>query len=169
MLVAYARINADLHRHMEGSSRRTPSFVFIAIAVHTLLIACYTLPARYVPEALRVQAQRYVRPVFHQQWRLFAPDPPTCSCRLEMQQGDGPWEPVEMQLDHYLARRMARSICHHLGSTDRAMEARLRPALHRLLAVSDDGTVHFRRVERCVLDAQAPERREEHVRKLFTP
>lgn len=164
-----ARFNADLHRRMEGPSRRTRLLVIIALAVHTLLIACYTLPSRMVPELLRVQAQRYVRPVFHQQWRLFAPDPPTCSCRLEMQQGDGPWEPVEIQLRHYLARRMARSICHHLGSSDSALEARLRPALHRLMAVADDGTVHFRRVERCVLDPHAPDRREEHVRTLFSP
>lgn len=154
---------------MEHEGQRTGWWVVIAVVLHTLLIACYSVPSRYVPEVLRVQAQRYVRPVFHQQWRLFAPDPPTCSCRLEMQQGDGPWEPVEMQLDHYLARRMARSICHHLASTDRTLETRLRPALHRLMAVVDDGTVHFRRVERCVLDPHAPDRREEHVRPLFMP
>ena len=53
----------------------------LALALgHTLLLAAYVLPTGMVPERLHVIGQAYARPLFHQWWGLFAPDPPACSC-----------------------------------------------------------------------------------------
>ncbi|HPJ53017.1 MAG TPA: hypothetical protein PLF80_08815 [Flavobacteriales bacterium] len=53
----------------------------LALALgHTLLLAAYVLPTGMVPERAHVIGQAYARPLFHQWWGLFAPDPPACSC-----------------------------------------------------------------------------------------
>ncbi|MBK7947114.1 MAG: hypothetical protein IPJ85_18210 [Flavobacteriales bacterium] len=61
------------------------------VLAHTLLIAFYTFPHQLVPERLRIIGQFYARPLFHQQWRLFAPDPPLCDCKVEVKVGEEGW------------------------------------------------------------------------------
>ncbi|MCB0793262.1 MAG: hypothetical protein KDB88_00865, partial [Flavobacteriales bacterium] len=45
---------------------------------HSLIILCYVAPEQLVPDRLRFWSQAYARPLFHQQWELFAPEPPRC-------------------------------------------------------------------------------------------
>lgn len=85
----------------------------IAIAaVHTLLLLAYTLPARWVPVRLRYWSQAYARVPFHQDWRLFAPDPPACGCAIEVTGGTGlPVIRLEDMHGGFIWERMAANAC----------------------------------------------------------
>ena len=79
------------------------------VALHTVLLLGYTLPSQFVPERWNDLSLYYVRPLFHQQWQLFAPDPPLCSCAIEVILSS---EDIR-SIDHgkgYLSRRMAQAI-----------------------------------------------------------
>jgi len=96
---------------MDRWNRRTA----IAIAVvHTLLLAAYTLPAQMVPLRFRYWSQAYARVLFHQDWRLFAPDPPSCGCSIAIQhEPDG--APVWLKELHrgFIWKRMAANACRY--------------------------------------------------------
>lgn len=65
----------------DSVSKVSPWPVVIAL-VHTLILACYALPEEVIPERLRFWSASYTRPMFHQQWNLFAPDVPPCGCTI---------------------------------------------------------------------------------------
>lgn len=87
----------------------------IAIAAgHTLLLAAYTMPAGVVPLRLRYWSQAYARVLFHQDWRLFAPDPPECVCSISLQRDAGS-SPQRLEDLHrgFIWKRMAANACRY--------------------------------------------------------
>ena len=96
---------------MNGWKKRTAiGFAF----AHTLLLAAYTMPAQVVPVRMRYWSQAYARVLFHQDWRLFAPDPPACGCAIEIVDAiDGP----AMRLDDlhrgFIWKRMTANACRY--------------------------------------------------------
>lgn len=161
---------------------RCKKFFFVAVIVgHSVLLACYTFPRAWVPEKLRVLGQLYARPLFHQQWLLFAPDPPPCSCALQAKWGTRPWGAIDHGPDSYLQRRTVQAIARHVqaevqaGDTIPAME--LVQAMRSLALYSEfepgEGRsapqVEFRLVERCITDPTQPAQRKERTTHLYVP
>jgi hypothetical protein len=146
--------------------------LILLLALHALLVAFYTLPASLIPVRLRIIGQLYARPLFHQQWRLFAPDPPLCSCAVELSLGEEEWRPLTRQDDGYLDRRMAQSIARNV---QRALAAGAQgpdaPTAQAMRAMVSDigreqGAIRFRLVEHCVTDPFRPSARIERITPL---
>jgi hypothetical protein len=57
---------------------------FGALMLHFLFTMVYSLPELIVPPALRQWSYEYSVPMFHQNWKLFAPDVPAYDVQLEM-------------------------------------------------------------------------------------
>jgi len=161
-----------------------PGKVIVVAAVvllHTLLLAAYTFPETVVPERFRVVGQWYARPLFHQQWKLFAPDPPLCSCVLEGRFGQAAWFSIDRGPDTYLQRRTVQNLARHvqaevqLGHT--VLDPHLVQAMHVNILYSDDGPgrgvklpiPEFRLVELCITDPLRPAERTERITQLPTP
>lgn len=137
------------------------------VFAHLLLLASYTLPEQCVPERLRVIGQWWARPLFHQQWKLFAPDPPDCSCALEWQVGNAAWQTVDA--GHYLERRIIHNHCLWLAEGDAGAERRARPALLRMVHAVEASTARFRILRHCIADPTDPTVREERIIPLYGP
>lgn len=144
------------------------------VLAHTLLIAFYTFPHQLVPERLRIIGQFYARPLFHQQWRLFAPDPPLCDCKVEVKVGEEGWRSLLRQGDGYLDRRMAQSIARNMQRPVAEGALPDQPTLRALSAMVRDisreqANLRFRLVERCAIDAADPVKREERITEIAVP
>ncbi len=87
----------------------------ISIALgHVLLIMSYTMPKEVVPIRLRYWSQAYARVLFHQDWRLFAPDPPDCGCSIAiLQDADGEPHLLEDLHRGFVWKRMAANACRY--------------------------------------------------------
>lgn len=142
------------------------------VLMHMLLLALYTFPPQLVPERLRIIGQLYARPLFHQQWRLFAPDPPLCDCEVRVQVGAGEWRPLTQAGDGYLDRRMAQGIARDV---QRALASGLQgpdaPTVQAMRAMVRDitreqGALRFRLMEHCVNDPSRPSVRTERITPL---
>lgn len=83
------------------------------VAGHLVLLLAYTLPSTWVPLRARFWAQAYARVFFHQDWRLFAPDPPACGCVLEVGGRNHPWTSLAEQHDHFIWQRMCANACRY--------------------------------------------------------
>ncbi len=148
--------------------------VALLVAGHTLLVLAYTLPGSMVPARIQALGLRYTRPLFHQQWLLFAPDPPLCSCQVQVGLPDGTWRPVISDDAHYLKHRMARPLADHVQEQVLAGNTVLLPILEKALRnmVRDIGQevdgLQFRLVQHCVTDREHPELREQRVTLLRT-
>ena len=70
--------------------------------------------ARHRTRRLAERDVRFIQ-LFHQGWDLFAPDPPRCSCEIQVGLNDLDWRPLDASQDHYLATRMARNIAAYLN------------------------------------------------------
>lgn len=155
--------------------------VVIVVAVHTAMLACYTFPAQLVPEQLRVMGQLYARPLFHQQWLLFAPDPPLCSCEVQAKWGSRPWGSIERGENSYLQRRVAQAIARHVQAAVQHGEVspprELLGPMRAMALYSEfepgEGrkppVVEFRLVQHCVIDPARPQERAERITLLRTP
>lgn len=151
------------------------------VVLHSALLACYTFPSALVSERLRVLGQLYARPLFHQQWLLFAPDPPHCSCELQARWGTRPWSSIQRAPGHYLQRRIAQAIARHIqaevhgGDTAPAeplVKAARAMALYSEFEPGEGRTppdVKFRLIEHCATDPHRPSDREERITVLETP
>ena len=85
--------------------------VVVVVAVHIALLAAYTLPQQFVPTRVRYWSQAYSRVLFHQDWRLFAPDPPECGCSIEYRNAtEGEWRKLADLQHHFIWRRMAANL-----------------------------------------------------------
>jgi len=140
-------------------------------AAHTLLLALYTFPHQLVPERLRIIGQLYARPLFHQQWRLFAPDPPLCDCRLQVKVGEEEWRSLLRQDDGYLDRRMVQTIARNVQRAVAEGAVPDQPTLQAMRAMVRDisreqPNLRFRLVERCVVDAEEPDQRVERITEI---
>ncbi len=142
--------------------RNWKSRIVIALAVlHLTFLLAYTFPDRLVPAMLRVIAQLYVRPLFHQQWQLFAPDAPLCSCEIQWSNDRIEWRSIEA--GHYLEQRIAQSLARHAQAALRSETGKVEPLLieaMRKAINSDEGNVLFRLKEQCVIDPVDPAGRE---------
>ena len=142
------------------------------VAGHLVLLMAYTLPTQLVPERVRWSGTFYSRPLFHQQWMLFAPDPPLCACALQVGTASGPWRPVMTSDGHYLKRRMARPLADHVRTQVLRGDSVLLPILEEAMRsmVRDLGRevddLQFRLVEDCVQDPRRPDLRNERITPL---
>lgn len=113
-----------------------------------------------------------MRSIFHQQWNLFAPDPPTCACTLQVGLPDGSWRPLVRDDDHYLVHRMARPLADHVQEQVLHGDTIMMPVLSGAMRglVRDIGRelpgLRFRLVERCVQDPDRPTQRVERITPL---
>jgi DNA-binding transcriptional LysR family regulator len=163
VVAAFANFTA-----MEARGRR---ILFSIVAAHVLLLAFYTLPQRIMPERMRVIGQFYARGLFHQQWRLFAPDPPLCDCEVQAVLEDGSWRPLVRPEDGCLDRRMAQSIARNLQRSIAAGHAPDGPTLQAMRAMVRDISreqpgLRFQLVERCVRSAERPDARELRITQV---
>lgn len=95
----------------------------VLVAFHLFLLACYTLPPGFVPARPRYWSQAYARVLFHQDWRLFAPDPPACPCSLEVRTGpDGTWRSISTIHPHFIWRRMSTNACRYVEASIRGQD-----------------------------------------------
>ena len=152
---------------MDGRRRGIIAGVLL---LHFALLACYTLPRTWVPERLYYWSVTYARPLFHQGWNLFAPDPPRCSCELQVGLNEQDWRPLNAPQDHYLVTRMSRNIAAYLdgavpfGDTlyvEPLMEQAMRGLVRDLGREVPD--LRFRAVQRCVIDDHRPLDRMERI------
>lgn len=141
--------------------------IIAVVALHTALIAAYTLPEHWVPMKVRMVAQWYARPLFHQQWRLFAPDPPACSCTLQVE-ADGMWHPLTSMRIGHLQQRKVVALCRYVQAE--VQQGRDRPsALLRTALIANaeqDPPPSMRLVQQCVVDPLHPDQREEVITEL---
>ncbi len=98
-------------KNEQGSAR----WLVVAIVVgHMSLLAAYTLPAAWVPTRVRYWSQAYSRVLFHQDWRLFAPDPPTCGCSIQVKGAqDEQWVDLDRAHAHFVWDRMSSNACRY--------------------------------------------------------
>ncbi|HMQ76254.1 MAG TPA: hypothetical protein PKE21_09895 [Flavobacteriales bacterium] len=147
----------------------------VLLGAHVLLVAGYTAPERWVPPLWRAWSMAVVRPLFHQGWDLFAPDPPRCSCTLEARSASGSWRSFAAEGDGLLARRMARHLVAYLGGgavlpDTVQVPPQWAPAVRSMLgdARGPDGSASVRAVQRCMDDPARPlERSTRHVTLVF--
>lgn len=144
------------------------------LTVHIMLVVGYTAPERWVPPVWRAWSVTLVRPLFHQRWDLFAPDPPRCTCALEVKRGLGAWTAVEA--DGPAARRMSRHLLAYLGGGEPLPDTLMvpghwGPALRSLLNEPPrvDGPVAYRAAQECMDDPARPgERGARRVQLVLT-
>lgn len=155
---------------MSPRSKHLLAFAFVT--GHFVLLLAYTLPERLVPLRVRWSGTFYSRPLFHQQWMLFAPDPPLCACELQVGTSTGSWRPVMTSDGHYLKRRMARPLADHVQTQVLRGDSVLLPILEEAMRsmVRDMGRevddLHFRLVEDCVRHPSRPDLRTERITPL---
>jgi hypothetical protein len=148
--------------------------VAFLVAIHMLLLLAYTLPQAMVPAGLLSLGQRYTRPLFHQQWLLFAPDPPLCSCQVQVGSPHGVWQPVMPPGAPYLRERMARPLADHVQEQIAQGDTILMPILEQALRnMSRDlglegDALRFRSVERCIVNVDRPGERTSRTTVLRT-
>ncbi|MFZ1689135.1 MAG: hypothetical protein WAU70_17060 [Flavobacteriales bacterium] len=88
--------------------------VVVLVAGHMALLAAYTLPGIWVPTRLRFWSQAYTRVLFHQDWRLFAPEPPACGCAVQVKGSeDTEWVDLNSVHSHFLWERMCSNACRY--------------------------------------------------------
>jgi hypothetical protein len=146
--------------------------VITLVAVHTLLLAAYTLPEGFVPDRLLDVSRIVVRPLFHQEWHLFSPDPPVCSCELDVAVDGKRIAPVLPNDANYLRKRMARHLADHVGESvtpEQPVPIPILQAAMRSMArdvARDTDRLEFRLVQHCALDPALPAERKERITPL---
>jgi hypothetical protein len=159
-------------RTTESPARRKfGAMPLVLAALHLLALACYTFPEHFVPAGARHLAMLYARPLFHQQWLLFAPDPPLCHREIQISADGELWHTLHREGAHYLERRMVRNIVHHVheGLQRGAIPVPLRETIHRACQpFGDPETLQYRLMEWCITNAGEPLDRELRVTP-FTP
>ncbi|MBX2973820.1 MAG: hypothetical protein KF797_12015 [Flavobacteriales bacterium] len=144
------------------SARNARVLVVLFVAAHLSLLLAYTLPRAFVPDRVFFWSQRYARPLFYQQWNLFAPDPRPCDLRVEVELPDGTWRPLTSADDNYVYRRMARPLSGLVAADVEQGDTVLMPRLSAILRSMARGTggeragSRFRLVQRCIADPARP-------------
>jgi len=172
----------EAKHHLHTMTPRFGKGIVIAVVLsHTVLLAAYTFPEALVAERFRLIGQWYARPLFHQQWKLFAPDPPPCSCVLEGRFGQGEWSSIGRGPDSYLQRRTVQNLARHVQSEvqrgDTIPDHHLVQAMRMnvLSGIYEPGRGYevpvpeFRLVEQCIIDPEQPKVRMERIKHLHTP
>jgi len=163
------------HLHKLRSVRVSRVLAYSVVCAHLLLLLAYTLPPSWVPDKLNPIAQGIVRPLFHQRWNLFAPDPSPCHCRVEAALADDAWIPLISGDRHYMLRRMDRPLAELIRSDVERGNTRLRPILADALRglardiARETGPLRYRLVQHCITDPERPAEREVHITPLELP
>ncbi|MEO8069321.1 MAG: hypothetical protein ABI599_16605 [Flavobacteriales bacterium] len=131
------------------------------VAGHTLLLAAYTFPSGWVPLRLRYWSQAYARVLFHQDWRLFAPDPPECGCALQVRLApDGPWTDLNSVRADPIWQRMCANACRYAeagipaGASRVEVPLALSVSLERMLEALPKSDAPLVRMQRTCGDMQ---------------
>lgn len=96
---------------------RIKKLPLILALAHTLVLAFYAFPADLIPERLRFWSSTYTRPLFHQQWNLFAPDVPPCGCTIEVNENG---EYIDLMAgEGLLGRRLVKWGCRSMPNYKR--------------------------------------------------
>jgi len=146
---------------------RGRALVGAVVSLLAVLLAAYTLPPAGVAPGIRHVARWYARPLFHQQWRLFAPDPPMCDCTLQVAQ-DQEWIAFPGTAAGVLQRRAGRNLCRYVQAAVQA-QAPIPGELDEALAALGAADRAMRLVERCVMDPLEPGARQEHITMILRP
>ncbi len=147
----------------------------LLVSAHLLVVMAYTLPRSWVPDRLYELGERIVRPLFHQRWNLFAPDPSPCHCQVEVGLGDSDWRPLIPGDRHYLLRRMDRPLAELIRSDVQRGGTLLRPILADALRglardiARDAGPLRYRLVQHCITDPERPAERATCITRLELP
>lgn len=56
--------------------------VLVFFVAHVSFIWIYSSNGKYTPSSINNLTGRYILPLFHHNWNLFAPDPPVCQLKL---------------------------------------------------------------------------------------
>lgn len=149
-----------------GSRAGSKWIVVAIVAFHMVLLAAYTAPEDLVPPRLRFWSQAYTLTIFHQRWDLFAPDPPRCSCELQVILNPSDSRPIASSQDHFLVRRMALQLGQYVGGTrplpdtlvvDQQMEHAIRGLVRDIGREAKD--LRFQAEQTCVDDLAHPDQR----------
>lgn len=115
-------------------------FTALLVVGHMVALAAYTLPQAWVPARLYYWSQAYARVPFHQDWGLFAPDPPACGCTIELRYGDSTgWVPLKELHDHFIWRRMAAKACRLAETSTTRLPDALEASVLRMARTGNDG------------------------------
>jgi hypothetical protein len=87
------------------------------VVLHTALLLAYGWPGGMVPQRIEYWAQAYARPLFHQQWSLFAPEPPACGCHIFMVDSSGEAVDLAGVRNTLVWQRMVSSACRYAEMT----------------------------------------------------
>jgi len=147
--------------------------VIIVVGLHTLLLLAYTLPVQFVPGVFRSLSIAYVRPLLHQSWQLFAPDPPHCSCSIQVILNESDIRPIDQgrgYLQHRMAQTIARSIQSELAQRDSLPRPEMVRAMKRMVGdiEREIGDLEFQLREECIDDPTIPTERTVRITKLKT-
>lgn len=74
--------NANSDRQVTLLLRLTALAAGVLFVVHFFFTLVYSIAEAPVGMTIRAAARTYTHPVFHQGWKLFAPDVPTCDVQL---------------------------------------------------------------------------------------
>lgn len=143
------------------------------VLLHTALVLAYTLPKQLVPQRIQGVSVAYVRPLFHQSWQLFAPDPPMCSCEVEVILNNNDIRPIDLgkgYLQRRMAQTIARSVQQELAQGDTMPHPELVVAMQMMVRDIGRGSsdLHFQLREECAVDANEPMAREVNITPLET-
>lgn len=116
--------------------------VVLMVTVHMLMLCGHTFPRSMVPEKLWYWSMAYARPLFHQKWELFAPDPPQCSAAIE----------CGTKRDHYLIDRIERNIAFHAAAAIRS-EGEIAPPILGAMRKAGCGD---ELLMQCAIDPRSP-------------
>ena len=152
----------------------------LVVAGHLLLLCAYTFPAEWIPTRLRYWSQAYARILFHQDWRLFAPDPPACACRLEVREdATAHWVPLDELGSNPVWQRMIANACRYTDASRKSATDRIHlpQALSRSLEliaqdVGVEAPAQFRLRRTWTTDpdtSQPPRTETEELRLLIHP
>ncbi|MGV3636655.1 MAG: hypothetical protein ACO1NQ_03310 [Flavobacteriales bacterium] len=157
------------------SARRARVLVAILVAIHIVLLLAYTLPKTFVPQRVQAWSTVIVRPLFHQRWNLFAPDPSPCHCRVEVGLSAADWRPLIPDDRNHVLRHMDRPLAELIRADVERGDTVLRPILADALRglardiARDAGPLRYRLVLHCITDPKRPLQRARRIIPLALP
>jgi hypothetical protein len=87
----------------------------LILSFHFLFIIVYLTDGKYSPEILNRATARYVQPLFHQSWKIFAPEPPLWNVRLvyRCQFTDSTWSKWKDPGCHWLLKHYSNRFSYY--------------------------------------------------------
>lgn len=78
----------------------------LLLLLHFFLISVYLTDGKFTPEKINSATNWYIRPLFHQSWKIFAPEPPLWNVSLvyRYQFNEGEWSRWKNPAYHWLIK-----------------------------------------------------------------